>query len=221
MRMTLVSIFILLAVLIGAQQALAMTHVFPDPDLPPVHPGRPDIAYYGQDLHATFPQGVIMNDPIHRAFTNIQRDAIGPDEVEYFDSLLDAIVDIPSMGMYDIPVTLSGPVETLVSNKIGNTTGVFATEIISMSLTGNIGGINIEVRESPSLQSLGQTSIVDLGGGLYEIDSFFDVFTELSVDGGEFMADTSGAGRMELCPEPATVCLFCLGGMALLRRRRA
>jgi hypothetical protein len=40
------------------------------------------------------------------------------------------------------------------------------------------------IRESPTLPSLGQTSITDLGGGLYQIDSFFDVFTELSIDGG-------------------------------------
>jgi len=39
----------------------------------------------------------------------------------------------------------------------------------------------IQVRESPTLQSTGQTTITDQGSGLVRIDSFFDVFTELSL----------------------------------------
>ena len=89
-----------------------------------------------------------------------------------------------------------------------------------MSLTGDVGGMAVEVRESPSLGSTGSTSIVDLGDGNYEIDSFFDVFTELSVDGGPFEADTSGPVRMELCPEPATLGVLAFGGLLMLVRRR-
>ena len=213
--------FLMCVVVMGglAAPASAMLHEgFTDPSLPPIHPD-PTIAYYGQDLHAMFPQDVIMNDPVHKDFTNVQRAAVGPDEQETFDSVLEALVDIPGMGLFDVPVTLTGPVSTMVYNYSTGQTGLFDTEIVSMSLTGNVGGIAVEVRESPTLQSLGQTEIIDLGGGIYAIDSFFDVFTELSVDGGVFMADLNGPGTVELCPEPATMGLLALGGLAILRRR--
>jgi hypothetical protein len=60
----------------------------------------------------------------------------------------------------------------------------FNTEMLSLDLSG--GGLpgGVMVRESPTLASTGATSIQDLGDGLFRIDSFFDVFTELSTDGG-------------------------------------
>ncbi len=214
--------FLICVVVMGglAASASALMHDgFPDPSLPPVHPD-PDIAYYGHDLHAMYPQDVILSEVVHKDFTNVQRDQVGADEREVFDSVLLGIVSVPSMGIFDTPVTLTGPVETMVRNYQTGWTGVFETEIVSMSLTGNIGPVAVEIREDPSLQSLGQTEIVDIGGGLYAIDSFFDVFTELSVDGGVWMADLNSPAHMELCPEPATLGLLGLGGLALLKRKR-
>ena len=65
--------------------------------------------------------------------------------------------------------------------------------------------------------------VTDLGGGLYHIDSFFDVFTELSVDSGPFEAQLNGSVRMELnpnSPEPATMMLLAAGLPMLIKRRR-
>jgi len=59
----------------------------------------------------------------------------------------------------------------------------FDTEMLQLDLSG--GGLPVRIRESPTLQSLGGTNQRDLGGGQYRIDSFFDVFTELSLDGGQ------------------------------------
>ena len=60
---------------------------------------------------------------------------------------------------------------------------VFDTEMLQLDLTG--GGLPAMIRESPTVPSLGQTLKQDLGGGKYRIDGFFDVFTELSLDGGQ------------------------------------
>jgi hypothetical protein len=69
--------------------------------------------------------------------------------------------------------------------------------------------------------STGLTDITDLGGGLYHIDSFFDVFTELSIDGGSSWIPSDYSTRMTLVtPEPTTLALLGLGVVALLLRKR-
>ena len=40
------------------------------------------------------------------------------------------------------------------------------------------------IRESPTRASLGRTSIETMPDGTYRIGSFFDIFTELTTDGG-------------------------------------
>ena len=187
------------------------------PDLPPdSNPPDCDVVrsmYAGQGVHVLFPSGIDMSDPIHKCFTNVVRNDDGSgNEIETFDSVLTAFAND---GSGPVPVTLTGPVSTIVLGKTGTTTGTWDTEMLSMSLSGDIGGIPIEIRESPSLPSTGQTTITDLGGGLYQIDSFFDVFTELSVDGGPFQPQTSPAGRMTLtrviCTPPlGPSCWDCL-----------
>ena len=69
-----------------------------------------------------------------------------------------------------------------------------------MSLSGDAGGMPLELRENPSLASVGTIEINDLGGGLYHIDSFFDVFTELSVDSGQTWSPVDAAQRLVLFP---------------------
>ena len=64
----------------------------------------------------------------------------------------------------------------------------YDTEMLSLSLSSSSGlPPAVMLRESPSKQSLGQTRCRTSGGGGAggcAIDSFFDVFTELSLDGG-------------------------------------
>ena len=208
-----------IAVLLGGwcSQAGAVPG-FPSPLLPPVHPD-PLVGYAAQQ-HAIYPQDVILNDPFHSRFAGVSRVQVGPDEEETFTSTVTGLVDLLSMGMFDIPVTMTGPMTVKVFGYTGGDTGTFDTEIISMNLSGNIRAFFVQIQESPSLPSLGETRIADVGGGIWEIDSFFDVFTELSVNGGAFYPDLNGPGRMELVlPEPATLGLLSLGGLALLRRR--
>ena len=168
--------------------------------------------------YAYLAAGIVLDDPIHRPITDrVQREAIGNDELETFDSTFTAT----EIGLGLGPVFLTGPVQVRTTNRNLSTTGLFDTEIVSMSLSGNasVAGL-IEVRQDPQRPTLGQTDIVDLGGGLYHIDSFFDVFTELSVDGGATWIPCDDSTRMFLVPEPCSVALFSIGAVALIRRRR-
>ncbi|MDP6636474.1 MAG: PEP-CTERM sorting domain-containing protein [Phycisphaerae bacterium] len=83
----------------------------------------------------------------------------------------------------------------------------FDTEMVALSLSGNVGGASFTIQESLSQASTGLTKITDLGGGDYSIDSFFDISTELSVDGGTFSAGTPAAHTI-LVPNNPTGTIY-------------
>ncbi len=58
---------------------------------------------------------------------------------------------------------------------------------------------------------------------MYHIDSFFDVFTELWLDGGATSLPSAGAASVNLAPlpEPGTVTLLGIGLAAFGRYRKA
>lgn len=156
----------------------------------------------------------------------------GPaDEIEDFPSVLTAVAEVIQFGVSSgqFPITANGPTQTIVLGKIGNTTGTFDTEMLSMSLSGVTPLGPFMIRESPTRASLGKVTITAIGAGQYQIDSFFDVFTELSIDGGaswmpshdEFGAPQ--AGHVVLVPEPTSMSLLVLGAVSMagfVRRRR-
>ncbi|MCH7752361.1 MAG: PEP-CTERM sorting domain-containing protein [Planctomycetes bacterium] len=199
----------------GEYRTAADVHVlFEDPDL------DPDV------------KKAILSDVSHSSFFNpvitlVPDPTSGPDELEEFDSTLKGLVQVTlSDGTIipDQPFVLQGLVEVLSQGKAGNTTGIFQTEIISMSLIGVVLGKTVEIRENRDQPSLGQTTITPFGGD-FVIDSFFDIFVELSIDGGPFIPQTGGPSRITLVPEPSSVVLAVLGFVGLFahgrRRRRA
>jgi hypothetical protein len=150
-------------------------------------------------VQSLYPNAQDMSNTNYRCFTSVVRvtDSGTGDETETFNAIVEGMLDD---GTGPQPVVLTGPVSTVARSKGGATTGSWDTEIISMSLTGDVGGISIQIRESPALSSVGQTTVTDTGGGQWEIDSFFDVFTEISIDGGPFQPQTNPAGRIILVP---------------------
>jgi hypothetical protein len=107
----------------------------------------------------------------------------------------------------------------------GSGGGVWPIEILAMQLSGN----GFRLRESPTLKSTGHYRLTPLaGGGGYTVDSFFDVFTEISLDGGMSWNPAYSALRLNLTsivPEPATAMLailvfFALGFVHHRNRRR-
>ena len=151
------------------------------------------------------------------SFSDILKSIEGDDEIARCNTVSKGDVFIPGIGNY--PATLTGPFEIETFGIIGHTTGTFDTEILSMSLSGEINGNDILMRESPTLSSTGLFN-VELGDNCYMVDSFFDIFFEISIDGGNTWIPQEGSSHFELTPEPATVCLLVLGSMAVLKRRR-
>jgi hypothetical protein len=199
-----------------------------DPTLPPE-----GVYLAPDDVHAMYTGAslqIVLSAVQHQPFKDLPPRYEPPgvpvqNEVHDFDSDLDAQVtcvdiDAGACLLNGLPpgtpvlAHLDGRVQTMALNKgPTDTTGVFQTEMLAMTLQG-FGGM-VQVRESPTLPSLGLTQIADIGGGMYHIDSFFDVFTELSLDGGTNWIPNDGLPtHVDLVvPEPASLGLI---GVALL-----
>lgn len=116
--------------------------------------------------------------------------------------------------------------DMVVGPVVGSPVEVVPIEIVALHLT-SVNPIplpsGVQIRENPGPPSLGQTTITPLGGGQYHIDSFFDVFTELSLDGGQTWNQGNRPAHMRLTsgpvPEPMTLALGGAALAAALRRR--
>ena len=190
-----------------------------NPNLPPNVGGYVSPA----QVHACYPNcaNIDLNNIFHSFFTNIVRTPSGPNEIENFNSIATGMVSVGG-GMF-MSIMLAGPVQTTVFGKVGNVTGTFSTEMTMLNLSG--GGVMI--RESPTLTSTGQTTITDVGGGNFQIHSFFDIFTELSLDNGQTWIPSQGSTHVDLVntSEPFSGALTLAGLAAVgllgrLRRRR-
>lgn len=101
---------------------------------------------------------------------------------------------------------------------------LFSNELLELTLDGMIDDMDFTLRLDLTRPSTGNTTITPLDGGLFRIDSFFDVFTELSINGGVGQPCIE-CGRMVLVgvtPEPSAVGLLGVGLplLAVFTRRR-
>lgn len=209
----------LLAALVFLQSASAQV-IVSDPSLPVLYPAG---QYTNYSATPTFIYGgntIVLSSLSHEALVVSSRVPVGPNEIEGFSSQFNAILTVVGLG--NAAVTATGPVQTEVFGYVGNTTGTFNTEMLSMNLSGNSPFGVFMIRESPTLASIGQTTVANLGGGLYQVDSFFDVFTELSLDGGQtWLPDIRGPELMTLgsVPEPSSGALVAIfGGLLMMGR---
>ena len=106
----------------------------------------------------------------------------GTNEVEQFSSEMTGnyfTAGVP----FPEPFWLQGPVTFEVFGKVGNTTGTFETQILGLDLKPFQGGAFLYLALESSFGPIGRTTITDIGGGLFHIDSDFYMSTQFSTDG--------------------------------------
>jgi PEP-CTERM motif-containing protein len=145
-----------------------------------------------------------------------------PQVNSFFDVF--AEFDLAKLPSPPVHVHAPAPMTTSVTKLNGLPPGepVFDTEMLQLNISGGtLPPSGVMIRESPTKASTGRHSLTDLGGGLYRIDSFFDVFTELSLDGGQTWTPANSALRVVGVPEPAAAMLLAFGvaAFACIRRR--
>jgi hypothetical protein len=74
----------------------------------------------------------------------------------------------------------------------------FDTEMLALDMSGGSLPAGVMLRESPTRASLGKHTISPAQHGGFNVASFFDVFLELSVDGGANWSPAPDAARVEL-----------------------
>lgn len=77
---------------------------------------------------------------------------------------------------------------------------VLETEMVVLDLQGAGLPAGVMVRESPTRVSAGRATITTLARGRQRVESFYDVWLELSTDGGRSWSPAEGAVRMTLAP---------------------
>jgi exosortase sorting signal-containing protein len=140
----------------------------------------------------------------HKAFSNcFPPPPPGGSQDHEFDSLMDAQITTNRGASYMwVRANARCRVHVTHTGSSGGTQH-YETEMLQLDISG--GGLppGVAIRESPTNRSSGQLTIQPAPGGGYNVNSFFDVWTDLTIDGGaSWLPSTSAAHMVLTSPSP-------------------
>jgi hypothetical protein len=130
----------------------------------------------------------------------VQRGTVTSDYFATFEGQL--VLEPPVVASVDtLPLSIQvHMVELITLAGTEGDTRTFDTELATFELGGTAAPAGVMVRESPSVASPGRTTITALSGGRYRIETYYDVWLELSLDGGGTWHPADNAVHMTLGP---------------------
>ena len=152
-----------------------------------------------------FANGIIISNVSHSKFTqSAPPPPLGGTQVHNFGSSVE--FDQTGLGGLPTRVAALGQCSVQVTHSSDNgTTQIFDTEMLQLDISGGSLPAGVMLRESPTLASTGRTTIRPTADGQFMISSFFDIFTELSMDGGATWSPALQAAHVELRVDPTTI----------------
>jgi len=205
MKMLLKTAAILSVLVLGFGSALADGVILDSPLMPPESDPNDCNSlvsvYAAPGEHFMFfsPFGtLIITDPIIKCFQNVERVPEGYQEYQFFDAMFEGDVEfVGSPNKTQYPFSIPGDIETMTMETPAARLE-YTAELLAMNFQTTVEGYTVMLRESPQMMSSGPLSIADIGGGQFEIDSFFDVFVEVSIDYGFTWVPAGDSVRMTL-----------------------
>jgi hypothetical protein len=140
------------------------------------------------DDTVSFPNGTTTNYIRDLSLGNLGDSILPPppgSSAPYSEANAVATFELSADGVSWGTAVANGPLAANINNTTGTgSTSMFDTEMLQLDLYGDSPGFGpVMLRESPTKQSLGKHTIRQDPRG-YRVSSFFDVFLELSTDGG-------------------------------------
>jgi hypothetical protein len=154
--------------------------------------------------HAAYAGGIYISNVTHRAFTaNFPPPTAGTSSNETFGSKVDFMYSTDGGHTFQ-KYTGNATCTVKVTNAGPQGAGQFYTTMMTqLDLSGGTMPSNMKLRVNPTTPSTGQTTITPAGNGDYQISSFFDIFVDLSLDGGNTWSPSTSSGHMELHIDPS------------------
>ena len=120
------------------------------------------------------------------------------------------------------PVVLTGSIDFIYFGRSSlGLLGTFNARITGLDLSGTFNSHTAQAMLNPDMESTGVTTINEAPEGGFLVTSFFDVFGELSIDGGSFVPGPPRHADLNQVPEPATFGLVAIALFAGARFRRS
>ena len=168
---------------------------FPSPNLPP-----PTGIYVStQNVFAVYANGVIVKDVslLHPSASQPPPVLGGAPVTQNFDASVRMTISTDG-GVTFSAVTAPAQASMRIRAAAFSTPQLYDTEMLALNIAGGTLPGGVMFRESPTKQSLGGTTVRQPSTGGAVIASFFDIFTELSVNGGATWFPAQQAGNVEL-----------------------
>jgi hypothetical protein len=160
-----------------------------------------------QQWHQAYLNGIIISNIAHRIFTSgVQPPPPGSPRTHNFSSTVELEISTDGGSSWQPAVVSNAPVSVVISYLSDDGSGVtnYSTTMTNLVLSGGGLPANVRIRESTAVPSSGMTTIRPWPGG-YMIDSFFDIYTEVSTDGGGTWMPATNVAHVELKLDPALI----------------